>query len=336
MNFASPLAFLLLGFIPLYIYLNSKVITSKGIFYPSLAFLETRKLGLKAKIYNFILPIRLLILLLLIITLARPQFGYEIKQEITKGIDIMLTFDTSKSMLAEDLTPKNRIEAAKEVVNKFVQSQTTNRIGLIAFSGKSFTLSPLTLDYDIISSLLKELTVDTVKIDGTAIGEAITNAVYRFSYDKERTKVIILLTDGENNAGSVEPLKAADIAKLKKIKIYTIGVGKPEGAPIPLYNPLTGEKDYARDITGNVLLSRIKETELIEIATKTGGSYFRAVDTDSLNKIYAKINSLEKTDIVSGTYKVYQEKFYLFLIPALILMLLDFLLNKIILNPVRT
>ncbi len=335
MVFASPLAFLLLILIPLYIYLNSKISTKKGFIYPSLSFLKTRKFGLKAQLYSLVLPIRLIILFLLILTLGRPQFGYEIKQELTKGIDIMLTIDTSKSMLAEDLSPKNRMEASKEVLINFVKNQNTNRIGLIAFSGKSFTLSPLTLDYDIISSLLKEITVDSIKIDGTAIGEAITNAIYRFSYDKERSKVIILLTDGENNAGYVDPLKASEIAKLKKVKIYTIGVGKPAGAPIPLYNPLTGEKDYARDITGNILLSKINENELIEIATKTGGYYFRAVDTNSLNKIYARINKLEKTDIVSGNYKVYQEKFFFFLIPALILMIIDFLLNKIILNPLK-
>lgn len=335
MNFHSPQAFILLLLIPVYLYFNSKVVTTKGIPYPYLSFLPSRKMGFKAQLYNLILPLRLLILLLLVLTLARPQYGYEVKQEKTKGIDIMLTVDTSKSMLAEDLLPKNRIEAAKEVITNFVKAQNNNRIGLVIFSGKSFTLSPLTFDYDIILSLLKEITVDSVKIDGTAIGEAISNAIYRFSYDRQRSKVIILLTDGENNAGQIEPKKAAEIAKLKKVKIYTIGVGKTEGAPIPLFNPVTGEKDYARDMTGSVLLTKINENELIDISTKTGGAYFRAIDTNSLDKIYKKINALEKTDIVSSTYKVYQEKFYIFLLIALCLILLDFLLSKIILNPVR-
>lgn len=335
MSFQTPQAFILLILIPIYIYINTKIVSNRGIPFPSLSFLKSSKIGLRAKLYQLTLPLRLLIVLLLIITLARPQYSYEQKEEKVKGIDIILAVDTSKSMLAEDLTPKNRIQASKEVIANFIKSQSNNRIGLLIFSGKSFTLSPLTLDYDLILSLLKEITVDSVKIDGTAIGEAISNAVYRFSYEKERNKVLILLTDGENNAGKVEPQKAAEIAKIKGIKVYTIGVGKPEGAPIPLFNPYTGEKDYARDINGNILLSKINESQLIDISTKTGGFYFRAADIDNLNKIYKKIDALEKTEITSKVYKVHQEKYFWFLFAAFILMLIDFSINKFILNPVR-
>jgi Ca-activated chloride channel family protein len=335
MNFHSPQAFILLILIPIYLYINKSVVSQKGLPFPDLSFLKNNKIGLKANLYQFTLPLRLSILLLLIIALARPQYSFEKKENKVKGIDIILSVDTSKSMLAEDLKPKNRLESSKEVISEFIKMQTTNRLGLIVFSGKSFTLSPLTLDYDILLLLLKEITVNSVKVDGTAIGEAISNSIYRFNYEKPRNKVLILLTDGENNAGKIEPQKAAEIAKIKGVKIYTIGVGKPEGAPIPLINPYTGEKNYAQDINGNILLSKINETELIEIATKTGGAYFRAVDKGSLNKIYKKIDLLEKTEITSKVYTVYQEKYKIFLLISLILMLLDFLLNKFILNPVR-
>lgn len=335
MHFHSPIAFILLILIPIYLYLNKVIISSKGFPFPSLSFLKTNKVGLKAKIYQLTLPLRLSIILFLIFALARPQYSFETKEEKVKGIDIMLALDTSKSMLAEDLKPKNRLQASIEVISEFIKMQNTNRLGLIVFSGKSFTLSPLTLDYDILLNLIKEVTVDSVKIDGTAIGEAIVNSIYRFNYQKDINKVLILLTDGENNAGKVDPYKASEIAKLKGVKIYTIGVGQIEGAPIPLVNPYTGEKDYAKDINGNVLLSKINENQLVEIAVKTGGSYYRATDKNSLEKIYRKIDALEKTEIVSKTYTTYQEKYHVFLLAALILMLTDFLLNKYILNPVR-
>lgn len=335
MNFHSPQAFILLILIPIYIYLNKSIVSQRGLPFPSLSFLKRNKLGLKAWIFQITLPLRLLIFLLLIIALARPQYSFEKKDEKVKGIDIILALDTSKSMLAEDLQPKNRLEASKLVISDFIKMQSNNRLGLIVFSGKSFTLSPLTLDYDIIQNQLKEVTVNSVKIDGTAIGEAITNAIYRFSYEKDRNKVLILLTDGENNSGKVEPQKSAEIAKIKGVKIYTIGVGRPEGVPIPLIDPFTGQRIYARTANNTILLAKVNEKELIDISKKTGGSYFRATDKDTLSKIYKKIDLLEKTEITSKVYTVYQEKFYIFLMASLILMIADFLINKFILNPVR-
>lgn len=338
MHFASPQAFILLLLIPLYFYLNRILnYNRKALPFPNLSSLAAEtKLGFKAKIYGLLLPLRLIIILLLIITAARPQFGFERKENKIKGIDIILAVDTSKSMLAEDLSSRNRIETSKEVISDFIKHQQGNRIGLVVFSGKSFTLSPLTLDYNLLLEELKQVNVDTVKIDGTAIGEAIVNCLYRFNYDQERSRVIILLTDGENNAGNIEPQLATDMARVKKVKIYTIGVGKLEGAPIPLANPYNGTVEYARDINGNILLSKVKEADLIEISKKTGGDYFRATDSKTLTEIYQKINKLEKSEVTTITYKNYQEKMHLFLIPALLLVLLDFLLNKKILNPLRT
>ncbi len=336
LHFETPQAFILLLFIPLYFYLNRFLSNQiNGLPFTSLEVIKKSPIGFKAKVYSFLLPLRLLILVLLIFSLARPQFGFEKKETKIKGIDIMLAIDTSKSMLAEDLSSKNRIETSKEVISNFIKQQKGNKIGLVVFSGKSFTLSPLTLDYDILLNQLKEVNVDTVKVDGTAIGDAIINCLYRFNYDKKQTRIIILLTDGENNSGQVEPLSAINVAISKKVKIYTIGVGKPEGAPMPFRNPDSGITEYAKDINGNILLSKINESDLITIADKTGGAYFRATDNKSLQEIYVKINSLEKSEVSTITSKIYQEKMSYLLIISLILILLDFLLNKKFLNPIR-
>ncbi len=337
MRFATPEAFLLFILLPfLFYYYLKGVAGAGGLPFPTLSFIKQAKRGIKARIYLLIFPIRLVIFILLIFTLARFQYGYEKTESKVNGIDIILGIDTSKSMLAQDLLPKNRIQAAKDVIRDFIKLQNGNRLGMIVFSGKSFTLCPLTLDYDILLNILNEVNVDTVKIDGTAIGEAIANSLYRFNYDiKDRNRVIILLTDGENNSGKIEPQKAAEMAAIKKVKIYTVGVGKKEGAPIPLTNPYTGYVDYARDLNGNILISKVNETDLIEISNTTGGEYFRANDTKSLQDIYSKIGQLEKSEIRTTTFKSYSEKMSYFLIPALILMLLDFLLNKRFLNPVR-
>jgi Ca-activated chloride channel family protein len=259
------------------------------------------------------------------------------KTEITvKGVDIMLAVDTSDSMLAKDLGEKNRIETAKEVISKFIARQNGNRLGLVVFSGASFTLSPLTLDYEMISNAIKDVDVSTVKIDGTAIGDAIVNALYRFDYsNKNRNKVIILLTDGENNSGKVAPEKATGMAINKKVKIYTIGIGKAEGTPLIIKDPLTGKEKYSKDVFGNTIYSKINEEDLVKMAKATNGYYFQAIDKKALENIYNKINMLEKAEVVTSKINNYSEKMAYFLIPALILLLLDFLLSKKFLTVVK-
>jgi Ca-activated chloride channel family protein len=337
MRFASPEAFILLLLIPVYIYFYREGKPLKGLPFPTLALLKNIKPDFKTYLYKIIFPFRLIILILLIFALARLQFGFEKTEVKIRGVDIMLAIDTSKSMLAQDLLPKNRMEATKNVIADFIKLQQGNRIGMVVFAGKSFTLSPLTLDYNLLGELLSEVSVNTVKIDGTAIGEAIANSLYRFDFqNKERNRIIILLTDGENNSGKIEPEKAAEMAAIKGVKIYAVGAGKTEGAPIPLTNPYTGEVEFARDLNGDILLSKVNENDLLEIAKTTGGEYFRANDTKTLQNIYKKINELEKTEIVTNTRKGYSEKMYYFLIPALILLFLEFFLNKIILNPLKT
>jgi Ca-activated chloride channel family protein len=336
MRFASPEAFILFLLIPLYIYFYRESKEKKGLPFPGVSLIKGLKSSYKTFLFKSLFPFRLLILILLIFSLARLQAGYEKTEVKVKGIDIMLAIDTSKSMLAQDLLPKNRMQATKNVIADFIKLQQGNRIGMVVFSGKSFTLSPLTLDYELLLDLLNEVSVNSVKIDGTAIGEAIANSLYRFNYEsKERSRVIILLTDGENNSGKIEPRKAAEMAAIKGVKIYAVGAGKTEGAPIPLTNPYTGDVEYARDLNGDILLSKVNEADLIDIAKTTGGEYFRANDTRTLQDIYKKISQLEKSEIETQTIKGYSEKMDYFLIPAFILILLEFLLRKIILNPVK-
>lgn len=336
MRFASPEVLLLLFVLPILVYFNKKKKNkSEGIPFPTLFLFQNEKPGFKTWLCKTLFPIRLLIFILIIFSLARFQSGYERIEEKIKLVDIILAIDVSKSMLAEDMYPKNRILAAKNVIADFIKVQKENRIGMVAFSGKSFTMSPLTFDYDILLEILNEIDVETVKIDGTAIGEAIANSLFRFGYDPLiRSRVIILLTDGENNSGKITPKMAAEMALIKKVKIYTIGVGKPKGTPIPLVNPYTGESDYARDINGNILYSKVNEPDLIKIAKITGGEYFRATDTNTLQNIYNKINELEKSEIITNKFKNYNEKMYYFLIPAFVLMIFYFIMNIRVLNPV--
>jgi len=337
MYFLNQEAFFAFLLIPIYIFFYLKYFKSKrSLPFPPLSITNKIKTGFKAKLHYFLLPLRVLILIFLILALARPQIGYEKTEKKVKGIDIILDVDVSQSMQAEDFFPKTRIDVSKEVISNFISLQSSNRLGMLVFSGKAFTLCPLTLDYEILQTLLKELTTDTVKIDGTAIGDAIATSLYRFDYSIEkRSKVIILLTDGENNAGIVSPLKSARMASLKKVKIYTIGVGQTEGKAIPIIDPKTGKISNVLDWNGNIVLSKINEPELIKIAKETGGEYFKASDKQTLENIYEKIAKLEKTELTIAKYKRYSEKMYYFLIPAIILILLDFLLNRIILITVK-
>jgi len=260
MFFANYWAFLLFIFIPFYIYFyfknkNNSIIFNKTNFFEN-------KLTLKIIIYKILFPVRIIILSLLIFSIARPQVTNEKQEQIIKGIDLVLSIDLSKSMLAQDLNP-NRISVAKEVISNFIKKQKDNRIGLVVFAGRSFTLSPLTTDYKALESMINNLSTETIEIDGTAIGIAIVNSTYLFN-NKDRTKVVILLTDGENNVNEISIEKSIEIANYKNIKIYTIGLGKKEGVPIPI-KIFDNNIVYARDINGNIIYSKINEEDLIKI-----------------------------------------------------------------------
>lgn len=264
-----------------------------------------------AKIRNLLLgALKISAFICFVIALSRPQTISAEKISETQGIDIVIALDISGSMQAMDFQPSNRIEVAKEEAKKFIRGRNHDRIGLVVFSSQSFTQCPLTLDYDILIRLLDEVQVGLIK-DGTAIGLAIANAVNRLRDSTAKSKVIILITDGANNSGNIDPLTAAELAKTFGIKIYTIGVGKEGLVPFPVDDPLFGRRYVQAKVD-------MDEPTLIKIANVTGGQYFRARDEKSLAEIYQTIDRMEKTKIEVKEFSTYDEQFIYFLIPGLL------------------
>ena len=269
---------------------------------------------------------RFIVLALLIVTLARPQLSQSREHKFTEGIDILLVLDISESMRAEDFEGSNRIQTAKSVVNNFLMHRQNDRIGLVVFAGESFTLCPLTSDYSVLAELLSDVEIGQLK-DGTAIGDALATATHRLRTLESETKIVILLTDGENNAGSIEPGTAASFAQSFEIKVYTIGMGKEGGARIP-YADTTFGKRYRE------VLTYLDEDTLKQIANITGGRYFRATDTQSLKQIYAEIDRFEKTKFETINVVAHKELMAYFLIPAVLLLGTEILLSNTILRKI--
>ena len=277
---------------------------------------------------NTIFPVlRFLVLLLFIIALAGPRKVLEETVHKTEGIDIVIAIDASGSMAAEDFKLDgrhyNRLEVVKSVVREFISQRSADRIGLIAFAGYAYTVCPLTTDYNWLKENMERIQLGMLE-DGTAIGSAIASSVARLKNSQAKSKIIILLTDGVNNAGKISPLQAAQIAKQMNIKIYTIGVGARGFAPYPV------QDFFGRTVYQNVAVE-IDETTLKEIARITGGLYFRATDTETLRNIYREIDQLEKSRVEETGYKEYRELFASFLIAALSVLLLEILLSNTIL-----
>ena len=296
-----------------------------GIGYANTAILKkVYRRSFKNYISGLPLILKSIALVLVILALARPQFG-EGKDEIKRrGIDVFISLDVSGSMSAEDLKP-DRITAARELTADFIKKITDHRVGMVIFAGRAMTLCPITVDYGIIVDQVTKIKVGDMPIDGTAIGDAIANCVYKFKDEKAKSKVIILLTDGENNSGTIDPLAAAKIARDRGIKIYTIGIGSAEGAPIPVIQG--GQKYYLRNNDGSLVIPKIDEKLLQEIAYMTDGLYFRATDEKKLKEIYDVINKLEKSDIVVTKMTLYSEQAHYFLFTAFILMIINFLIE---------
>ncbi|MBU0489474.1 MAG: VWA domain-containing protein [Bacteroidetes bacterium] len=261
--------------------------------------------------------LRLLALTAFIIALARPQ-STRSGQDITiEGIDIVMAMDISGSMLAEDFKP-NRLESAKQVASEFIDGRPEDRIGLVIFSGESFTQCPLTTDHAFIKNLFPEIKSGMID-DGTSIGMGLSNAVNRLRNSEAKSKVIILLTDGVNNMGSIAPLTAAEIAKLFGIRVYTIGVGKEGTAPYPFQTPFGVRYDQIE--------VKIDEALLKEISDLTGGQYFRATSENSLREIYREIDMMEKSKINITEFRKPTEEFLPFAILGLLILLLDLALR---------
>ena len=260
---------------------------------------------------------RLIAIICLIIALARPQFKNEEQLTNGEGIDIVLCLDISGSMLAQDFTP-NRMEAAKNVASEFIDSRPTDRIGLVIFSGESFTMCPLTTDRSVLKTQLFNVQSGLLE-DGTAIGSGLATGVERLRSSQSKSKVIILLTDGENNGGLIDPNTAKEIAKSLRVRVYTVGVGTEGFASVPVQTP------------SGVIMQRekvsIDEKLLTQIADETGGKYFRAKDNESLSAIYKEIDKMEKSKIEISTYTKYSEQFFPFALIAAGLLLLEFILR---------
>lgn len=262
-------------------------------------------------------------LALFIIALARPQAVNREREHETRGVDIVMAMDLSGSMLAEDFKPENRIAVAKEEAKKFVRSRENDRIGLVVFARDAFTQCPLTLDYDILTTLIDQIQIGMIQ-DGTAIGMGLATAVNRLRESDAKSKVIILLTDGENNSGKIDPVTAAELARTFRIKVYTVGVGRGGLVPFPVNDPLFGKRYVQAKVD-------VDEFTLKRIADITGAVFFRARDTQALSEIYSKINELEKTEVKVHEYESYDELFPRFLIPALILLVAEILLKNTVL-----
>ncbi len=256
----------------------------------------------------------ILALALAVMALARPQQGTQEEEFLTEGIDIIVAFDASGSMAAEDFLPRNRFYVAKLVVSKFVEGLKNDRVGLVVFAARAYTRCPLTLDYGVLLNVLDQVQLGSME-DGTAIGNALATCLNRLRSSKAKSKVIILVTDGMNNRGEVQPLDAAQIAKTLGVRIYTVGVGSKGTARFPVQDPNYG-KVYVD------LPVEIDESSLTQIAQITGGLYYRATDRPSLEKIFAAIGNLEKTKVQVKTYTHYNERFVDFLFPALALVFL--------------
>ena len=261
------------------------------------------------------IALRLAVVALLSLALARPQSVDTEDEILTRGIDIVVAVDNSTSMAAMDLEP-NRLEAAKEVVQAFVQGRQHDRIGMVVFAGRSYTRCPLTLDYDILQSLLEGVHLAARDEDGTAIGMGLANAANRLRDGKGKSRVVVLLTDGRNNQGQIDPSTAADLAQALGIKVYTIGVGTTGQAPYPYDDPVFGRRTV-------MLRVDLDETTLREIAERTGGRYFRATDTERLREIFEEIDEMETTEVKMKHYARFDELYLYLLVPAGLLLLLE-------------
>lgn len=266
---------------------------------------------------HFPFVFRLLAFTCLILALARPQLQYSEQQKEGEGIDIILCIDVSGSMTAQDLSP-NRMEAAKNVALDFIDHRHSDRIGIVIFAGESFTQCPLTTDYHVLKSQVAQIRNGLLE-DGTSIGSGLATSVDRLRESKSKSKVVILLTDGVNNGGLIDPSTAKEIAKAFHVKVYTIGLGTDGFAPTPISTPLGVIMQNEKVMIDEVLLK--------EIADETGGKYYRATDNESLDNIYMEIDQLEKSKIEVTTYQRYVEKFYLFVFLAMAFLLIEVLLR---------
>jgi Ca-activated chloride channel family protein len=284
--------------------------------------LQGLKKSWKARFRHVLFGVRMLAMLLIIIALARPQKSFDSRKVTTEGIDIVVALDISSSMLAMDFKP-NRLEASKKISQEFIQGRPNDRIGLVVFAAESFTQCPITTDHKVLVNLIDDIEQGIIE-DGTAIGLGLSTAIDRLKDSDGKSRVIILLTDGENNSGFIYPKTAVEIAQTFGVRIYTIGVGTIGTAPMPVQTPF-GMQVRNQEV-------RIDEDLLKEIAGLTGGSYFRATSNSKLKEIYEEINKMEKNKIEVEAYQRFSDKFYVFALIAAALLFLEVLLRNTLLK----
>ena len=297
--------------------------SSASIQTSSLMALEGAKTGWRVYLRHLVFALRVVAVSLLIIVLARPQSTNSWENTHTEGIDIVLALDISGSMLAEDFKP-NRLEASKDVAIKFINGRQNDKIGLVVYSGESFTQCPLTTDHAILINLFKDIKNGMIE-DGTAIGRGLATAVTRLKESTAKSRVVILLTDGVNTAGDISPMTAAEIAKTFGVRVYTVGVGTMGMAPYPTKD-FFGRKVYQQ------MEVEIDEETLRDIARMTDGKYFRATSNTKLKQIYEEIDKLEKSKIEVKEYSKKQEEYLPFAVLAALLLILEVLLRLTVLR----
>lgn len=317
--FAQPLWVLLFILIPLlvahYIWKNKKQYAALHL--PSLSWTNNLKDNFKTRFRHIPFALRIIAFSLLILVMARPQYHSKQKEVNIEGIDIIMTLDVSGSMRARDLKP-DRLEAAKEVAKDFISGRKNDRIGLVVFSGEAFTQCPLTSDHNVLKNLFEPIESGMIE-DGTAIGDGLATAINRIKDSKAISRVIILLTDGIQNSGNIDPISAAEIAKSFGIRVYTIGVGSMGTAPMPVQTNM-GERIMDVPV-------KIDEEILKKVAITTDGQYFRATSNNSLAEIYKEIDKLEKSKIDVSIFQNKSEEYIYFAIAAFILLLIELILR---------
>lgn len=333
LTFAHPWMLLLLLAIPLLAYLHGKHGLAAALTFSSTSTLREIGKQSAARAGKFLRSLLFVALAIFVIALARPQLGKSLTQVEASGIDIMLVLDVSGSMLTKDFSiggeEATRLDAIREVTRKFIEGRPNDRIGIVAFGGRPYVVSPMTLDHDWLMQNLDRIRVGLVE-DGTAIGSAMASAANRLNDKKSKSRAIVLLTDGENNAGKIPPNTAAEVVKALQINLYAIGAGTNGIAPVPVFTaqgPLT-------DMAGNILYQRqrveFNEAGLKEVARIAEGKFYRATDTKSLEQIYGDIDKMEKSTVSVKKYQQYRDLFPVCIMSACGLLLGQILLSQTI------
>ena len=325
LTFANPEYFwFLLIIVPIILFIYKFFNKTQAIINISSTAIFGKKSMFWTRFKYFLILLKIFAIIFLIIALSRPQtVDVSSQRIINKGIDIIMTIDISSSMLAQDLKP-NRLNALKKVASSFIENRVNDRIGLVLYAGESYTKTPITSDKSIVRKSLSEIAYDGVIEDGTAIGMGLATSVNRLKESKAKSKVIILLTDGVNNSGFIDPKIATELAREFQIKTYTIGLGSNGSARAPIGILPNGDFQYG--------LTKVEIDELLlkEIANKTGGLYFRATDARRLQEIYDEINKLEKTEIEEMKFYNYNEKYRIFAIISLTILAFHWLMKNLI------